>query len=365
MLDYILNGQIHGEAADRLAMSDWDVGHLRPFLWKGRSWVTVTNGYDDNGEPKLETIPAGINNAATLTDLQWQLIDDKITPVARQRLQLVSMMEAAGMVYNVPGGPGNMVLLTQSISDTNDAQMNMDAVVDAENDRSLLDLSGIPLPITNKEFFFTARELWASRNRGRAQTSAPLDLTNAANAARKIGEFTEKLFIGTGGTYTYGGYTLYGLINYPYRFTKTITAPTASGWSPAVTLQEVLEMVTTLQDNGFFGPYSVLYGRNWMKYFENDYSTQKGDNTVLDRLRRVSGISSFQQLDYLNRANFDLIVMQMTEDVVRVVNAMPLTTVQWDTHGGMRKYYKLMKIQVPQFRRTYAGTTGYIHGASA
>lgn len=364
-LDYILNGQTHGSLADMLAASDFDPGAARPFLHKNRSWMTLQNGLNDSGEMTFRTVELH-NAVATLTLDQWKQIDSTLVPVARQRLQLVREVEAAGLTYNVPGGMGTTVLQYQAVSDTNDAQMNMDAIVDAENDRPLFDLTSMPLPIINKEFSFTARELAVSRREsaGRGAAPWPLDLGNAENAARKIGEFAEKLFIGTGSTYSYGGGTVYGLINFPSRITKTLTAPTAPGWNPNTLVSELSDMVKLANDSGFYGPFTAFYGPNWTPYFDLDYSTAKGDDTVFERVGRTRSINKWVQLDYLNRANFDIVLVQMTSDVIQSVNFMPLTSIQWDTHGGLKKNYKVMLGKVPRFKRTYAGTTGIVHGAS-
>lgn len=360
--DYFLLNSVQGEAVDRLADAGFDPGVLRPFRFNGRNWITLQNGLNENGEMTYRTVVT--NAAATLTKDQWEEIDGRMIPIARQRLQFVADLESAGLVNNVSGGMGVTVLQYQMISDSGSAQLNMDAVAEAEGDRPLTDIVNLPLPIAQARFGFTARELAVSRRVG-VGGSMPLDLSQGANSARKVGELTEKLFIGTGDTYTYGGGTVYGLINFPYRTTTTITAPTASGWSPATTVNEVIGMIKLANDNGFYGPWNLYHGPNWMNVMESDYSTLKGTNTLAERLKQIQSISAIKQLDYLNRANYDMVLVQMSPDTVQVVNAMGFTPVQWDSNGGMKKNYMMMQIKVPQFYRNYNGTTGIVHGASA
>lgn len=358
---FVLNG-LHGEAVDRLASANFDPGVLRPFLHNGRSYVTLQNGYNDHGEMTYKTVP--INNAATLTKDQWEEVDQKMIPIARQRLQFVAELESAGLVNNISGGMGVSVLQYQMISDSGSAQLNMDAIAEAQGDRPLTDIVNLPLPIAQARFGFTARELAVSRHRGPGG-AINLDLSQGANSARKVGELTEQLFIGTGDTYTYGGGTVYGLINFPYRTTFTITAPTASGWTPQVLVNEVIQMVKTANGNGFYGPFQLFYGPNWMDVLESDYSTLKGSDTLLERLGRVKSISKIMQLDYLNRAYYDMVLVQMSPDTVQVVNGMGFTPLQWDSNGGMKKNYMMMQIKIPQFYRNYNGTTGIVHGSNA
>ena len=55
----------------------------------------------------------------------------------------------------------------------------------------------------------------------------------------------------------------------------------------------------------------------------------------------------------------------MSSDTVQSVDGMPLTPLQWDSHGGLRKEYKMMQIKVPQFYRNFNGTCGIVHGSVA
>lgn len=362
--DFIANGVMHGDVGDKLAKCNWDPGVLRPWCHQTKkkglqSFVTVRAGYDDNGEVVYKNVPIA-NALATLPKDVWIQIDDAITRVARQRLRLVSMLNGAGLTYRVPNGMGTTVLQHQTMSDGSAAQTDMDAVADELNDRPVFTLENLPLPITHKGFFFTQRELAVSRAGG-----APLDLTMAEQAGRFIAEQIEKLTIGTASSYTYGGGAVYGLINYPYRQTQVITAPTASGWNPAVMLTEIIAMMKKANDISRYGPYAILLGNNWMPYLELDFSAAKGDNTLRSRIMALDDLRGITKLDYLNRANYDIVLVQLQSDTIQMVNGLDITTVQWDSHGGMKKNFKVLTIQVPRIRRDYNGSCGIVHGASA
>ena len=60
-----------------------------------------------------------------------------------------------------------------------------------------------------------------------------------------------------------------------------------------------------------------------------------------------------------------MIMVQMTPDVARAVNGMDITTVQWESVGGMRLNFKVMAIQVPQLRADYDGRCGIVHATTA
>jgi len=44
---------------------------------------------------------------------------------------------------------------------------------------------------------------------------------------------------------------------------------------------------------------------------------------------------------------------------------MPITTVQWESQGGMRLNFKVMAIQVPQLRADYSSQSGIAHGTTS
>jgi len=44
---------------------------------------------------------------------------------------------------------------------------------------------------------------------------------------------------------------------------------------------------------------------------------------------------------------------------------MELTTVQWESNGGMKLNFKVMAIQVPYIKSTSDGVTGIVHGTTS
>jgi hypothetical protein len=60
-----------------------------------------------------------------------------------------------------------------------------------------------------------------------------------------------------------------------------------------------------------------------------------------------------------------MILVQMTADVARAVTGMDITTVQWETNGGMRVNFKVMCIKVPQIRSDFNGATGILLGTTS
>jgi len=81
--------------------------------------------------------------------------------------------------------------------------------------------------------------------------------------------------------------------------------------------------------------------------------------TIRARLLELDGLKGIKVIDSLPADN--VVLVQMTPDVVRLVQGMPLTNVEWKTEGGMVTKFKVMRIAVPQIRSDQNGRTGIIH----
>jgi uncharacterized linocin/CFP29 family protein len=351
-MDFILNGRAHGDVASVLMQNNFDVGALRPYLGKdGRTYVSI----NDNGTTKA--IP--LNNAtATLRKDEWKLLDDAVVRAAKPRMRAVNDLRSRGLTYNIPNGMGKTILETETQSDISDAAISMDGLRESEGDRPVYELGTLPLPIIHKDFHFSARQVMASRNGG-----SPLDTTTAELAARKVAEMAEKLLLGVASSYAFGGGTIYGYANYTGALLKTLTSPTASAWTPATLVEEVLEMKLQSTNAYHYGPWMIYAAPSWDSYLDNDYSASKGDLTLRERLGKIQGILGVETADYLT--GYRLLLVQFTPDVVREVVGMDITTLQWETQGGMRLNYKVMAILVPQLRADQNSNTGIVNGVPA
>lgn len=346
-MDYIMNGQAVGNVAAMLMQNQFSPSALRPWVGKdGRSYVVNHAGV---------VVPL-TNATATLRKDDWILLDDAIVKAAKPRLRAVADLRSRGLQFTIPNGMGKTVLETEKQSDITDAVISMDGLRESTADRPVFDLASLPLPIIHKDFHFSARQIMASRNGG-----SPLDTTSAELAARRVAEEAEKLLLGVTSSYAYGGGTIFGYTNFPSRLSKTITSPQATGWTPVVTVQEVLQMRLQSQDAFHFGPWVLYVTNDWDVFMDDDYSAAKGDLTLRQRLEMIQGIEEVRTLDFLP-SGFDLILVQMTSDVVREVVGMDITTVQWETKGGMQINFKVMAIMVPQLRADFNNNTGIVHG---
>lgn len=351
-MDFILNGRAFGSVASALMKNDFDVGALRPYEGSdGKAYVALRKG------GKLESVPI-YNANTTLRKDEWTLLDSVVMKAAKARLRAVSDLRSRGLEYVIPNGLAKTVLQYEAQSDITPADVSMDGLRQSESDRPEYSLVNLPLPIIDKEFRFSARQIAVSRN-----GSTPLDTTMVELAARKVAELAEQMLLGLvspGSMYAYGGGTIYGYLDFPGRIPHSLTAPTASGWGPATLVRDVLTMKSLSQAQFHYGPWMCYISPDWDVYLDDDYSSQKGDNTLRDRIRAIEGIEDVVTLDYMT--GWDVLLVQMTSDVVREVVGMDITTLQWESRGGLEQNFKVMAILVPQLREDYYGNTGIVHG---
>lgn len=383
----ILNGQGFGGVGSQLQGVRFEPGLLRPYINdRGVPSVTVNVGKRFNTqtglyEPSYKSFPVhelqrrGIQspvfNATSLRKEEWIELDRAVLRATRQRLRAWTDLAAS----STRGGFNAMARLTleyQSATDAGEAVVDMDAMTDARGDTPLFDLKSVPLPITHSDFWYSQRQILVSRNLGEG-----LDTMMAEMAGRRVAEMVEKTVIGVETGITYGTQTagvgthtgtstVYGYTNFPYRVTKTdLTAPT--GTNPEAVMTDILEMVETMQSNGYFGPYMLYHSTGYSRYLNDDYfrsGSTSAVRSVRERIMQIEGIRDIRRLDYLT-SGFQLILVQMDPMVAQAINGMDITTVQWETVGGLRQNFKVMAIMVPLLKAPYNGVAGIIHGTTS
>lgn len=313
-----------------------------------------------------------VANAATLRKEEWIMLDRTIQMATRQKLQAAADLEAASPFRGFDG-LSVMTIEYQAQSDPGEAVVDMDARTDARTDTPLYILRSLPLPITHADAGYSDRELRVSQNAG-----TPLDMVMMEANARRIGESIEDQVIGniTGVTYATqtagpgthtGTSTVYGYLTFPQRLTKTnFTAPTAGGWTPETTYNEVLAALQQMLNQYFTGPFILYFSLDWFQYMNRQFSVAGGNNaaeTLLTMLKKIPNIQDVRLLERLT-STFRLLFVQMTSDVAQMVIGLDTTVVQWEEKGGLELRFKIMTIRVPRLRSDYNSRTGILDGST-
>lgn len=291
---------------------------------------------------------------ALLRHEEWQVIDDAVLKIATDRMVGVADLIARNLTFNLTNGLGTTVLAYETESDMESAELSMDGATRGEKDRPEFGIGYLPLPIIHKDFSFNIRQLEASRSRGE-----PLDTTGAEIATRKVVEMAEQiLFIGAS-AYAYGGGTIRGYMDHPSR--QTVTLSTNWDDSPSdgeSILADVISMIEALHAVKMYGDYGLYVPNNFGPTMFTDFKANS-DLTVQARIEEIEPIQFVRTADFLTNDN--VILVQLTSDVVREVIGMNPTPLEWDEEGGMILNFKVMAIMVPQIRADADSNCGVCH----
>jgi len=362
-VDLLMNGSGQGPVAQEVlaAGGALNVGTMKPFIGKDRrSYIQIFKG----GDPKKpENYSVSLtNNAATLRRDEWKTLDETILKIAESRLGGVQDLVSRGLTYNLGNGMGTTVLEWHDVSDALTAVATMDGVTRGQNDRPVFQTNYLPLPIIHADYEINARVLASSRSLGN-----PLDTTMAERAARKVNLLLEQMLF-TDTSYAWGDTddrsenSIYSYINHPDR--NLVTLSTYGQWNDSGTTgAEIVASVLAMKQASIaafhYGPWVVYYPTAYETSLDADYDATTPGTTVRERVMKIDGISALKVVDTLTVHN--VVLVQMTPDVVRLVRGMGMQNVEWQSEGKFLTNYKVMTIQVPQIRSDQNGSSGLVH----
>ena len=357
------NGQMaQGDVANQfLANGKLNVGAMRPYVGKdGRTYVTIYKGGDAKN-PANYTTQIQTNATATLRRDEWKQLDDVLLDVSRSRLGGVQDLLDKGLTYNLGNAMGTTVLEWHDVSDAMEADLTMDGITRSRNDRPVYQHNYLPIPIIHVDYEINARVLDASRSLGN-----PLETTSAERAARKVLEKLENMLF-TNTTYSFGTAdsrglnTIYSYINHPDRNTVNLAVNwDAAACTAALILADVQAMKQASLTALHYGPWMLYIPSLYETVMDLDYATGSNNGqTIRERLMKIGGIQGIKVVDTLPANN--VLLVQMTSDVVRLVNGLPLQNVEWQEEGKFITKYKVLTIQVPQIRSDQNLKSGVVH----
>lgn len=298
---------------------------------------------------------------AVLRKEEWIQFDTALIEVARQRLVAVGDLLSAGLRHDVPNALGTTRIEWEKVSDMDPAEVNMAGVTDGVRDRITFALDSVPLPIIHKDFRINIRALEASRRLGES-----LDTTQARLATRLVSEKIEDMLF-NGVSLTAIGGEIFGYTTAPDRNTGTITG--ANGWITGTdgvdVVADVIAMMDALRADNMYGPYGLYLPIEWWGNLLDDYKTNS-DKSTLSRMQELPDLSFVRPSNNLTgtaagSTGDEVLLIQMTSDVVDMVVGTQPSVVQWDEMAGFIMNFKVMAIMVPRMKSDASGQSGVAH----
>lgn len=296
----------------------------------------VPRSFFRNGVINREAMYRALVENAVLREDATRQIEEALLGVARRDLVAVADLRAAGLVAML----NNIGITTYEydrVSPVGEATQSMSILNLGDRDLVTFARTAIPVPVTASQFEMDARLQAAGGNIGE-----PVSLTNVEEHTRAVAEKLEDTLV-NGSDVVLGSNTLPGYINFGSREQITLSAgawTSATGFAAATA--DVLNARAALRDNGFTGPYIFYIPSNWDLVIDEDYTTLKGDRTLRERLLAIDGISQVKVLPALPSDN--ALLVQMTRSVVQAAIAQDITTVTWDSFGGLATNWAILAV---------------------
>lgn len=324
-----------------------DVRGARPFIDQdGQSKIIVVSG-NTGKVGKLK-----INASALLRYDEWKDIDRTVIQAGLQRMPAINDLRSRGLTHSL-GSIGQTISMWETLNDMTEASVAMSAITRGEKDTPTFGNASVPVPIVFKEFSVELRRLEASRRFG-----ASIDVLGAEIAGRLVGEKSEKMLFQGAGVQVDGA-TIYGYINHPNRNTVTLTENwDAVGKTGEEIIADVQAMLASARSDRYYGPYMLYIPSAYETVLDGDYRAND-DRTIRQRILALSGISGITVADFLPANN--VVLVQLTRDVVDLAIAQDITTVQWSLMGGMQEEFKVMAVWVPRVKAGPGGESGIVH----
>jgi hypothetical protein len=224
----------------------------------------------------------------------------------------------------------------------------------------------LPIYLTIDGFELDIRTLKVSERVG-----TPLDTSLAGSCTRSVNEGIEDAIINgpttlDGQTLVDAGYTAYGILNEPNVNTQALTL---AAWQTvpvgSTVFTEVEAMIGKLQGDLKFGPYRLYVPTLVGNALDSDYNATNNAQglTIRERLLKIPTLQDIKTADMMPSTKVALV--QMTEDVVRMVVGQPPTAIPWTSLDGFQIHNIIMAIMVPQVRSDYNGNSGICVGTLA
>lgn len=257
-----------------------------------------------------------VGNASTLPKDVWGEWDREGIEVQRAVMAVFNDLAAS---VSVAMPIGKLVHHFQTISDSGNVNVSIDGRSKARTDQPVIEYHGTPLPILDSTYGFGWRDVEAARTEGMA-----LDAAASRNAMFKIAEQLETHALDGNAKIVVGGAQLYGLRTHPKRGTRA-TGATLNGATGAQWQAEFVATLKVLHTANYRVPATIYL--NWDDWFyasNTDYSTTKGDKTILQRMQEIAGVGSIVPASKV--AANEIIATVKDRRSVQVLNGLPMTT---------------------------------------
>jgi uncharacterized linocin/CFP29 family protein len=338
-----------GNIADVMSAAGQGVlaGGVRPYRVNRRTGVVQVR------------TPRGLVVNSLLRKDEWELLDRTVMEAAKYPLRGVADLKSRGLVKPL-GSLGTLISQWNTSSEMTPANVTMTGQSAGDRDRVEFNLAGVPVPVIWKEFSIGTRQLEASRRMGDA-----LDTTHVYEATRVVAEMEENMLF-NGASVVLNSSAIYGYRTHPNRNTDTATNYGGGDWGTIANIvPTVAGMISAANGDRHYGPFVLYVSTTQYNEAALAYFTDGSGDTPLQRILNLPQISAVQQMDTAVLPAGQLLLVQMTMNVVDWAEAQDITVVEWMSGDGMTNEFKVMAVAAPRVKADYATRSGVVHATGA
>ena len=300
-----------------------------------------------------------VSNAdRTLRHDEEQLWDEKLVEIARDRNTAFMDLQNKGLIKAV--GIGDILAMWERVSNGTAPNIDMDGMTAGQDDILTFEEVGVPIPMIHKDFMYNHRQMAASERRG-----ANISTTGIATATRLVMDQVNEIIFNGIPNFVVSGLRVYGYTTHPDRITmtiqdwKTIAETAGAATANELIVADVQKMLNALYAKSQFGPFTLYVAKNLWAALQLDYSDQKGDNTIMQRIEAFRDIDAVRPGD--NLADSSIALVGLNEENVDYAVGQDLIQTQWSaTPFGTR--YKVWTAGAPRIKSDANKSLGIVHG---
>lgn len=294
----------------------------------------------------------------------WIEVDEAVEQVVRDMPGPVSRLKAMG--FNTPVDVGTGLSVYQPIDDTEEPDVSYELEANVEKNRQDIQPVFTPVPAIHSEWDVKFRSGQAAMAHN-VNLAAEYAAGVAENIVIKLNELLAN------GGFALGGNDMYGMTTHPNRMTQSITVanwtnPDTDTKKKAV-LSDFAAAHQKMVDRNLDSDMELAVSREFMTSLQTDYSEQKGDRTLVERIEAYSGmgpgsVTPFYQLP----ANTAILFTKKKKFFDFAVGAEIQSAVYME--NPYKTEYCTFTIQGPRVKKVFnAGkdaasaefTTGHVH----
>lgn len=324
--------------------------HLHPWAKRWKPILRNPNAH------VMVTSRRGMVVNSMLDKREWARLDRKIFEMVKLRKNAVADLVSAGLTDTT--SLGEMLSQWRMASERQRPSVSMDGRTRANRDRTDRLVFSSPIPIYRTDYSIGTRELDASR-----LLSTPLDTFEAGEATEAVVEEEERTLMNGNANIVVDGNTIFGYTTLPARDTATAAAYGGGDFGTISNIEPTfLGMLTALALVRYYGPFTCYVARTQYHQMLSTYTDGSGQNG-LNRVLLLPQIESIKQNDFLAAGN--IIMVQLTENVVDWRIGMSLTNREWTSGDEQEIFFAVLAASTPRLKTDVDGRAGIAHATAA